>query len=104
VLFGSTTSVVIKTGEPHSELAVPLNAVMSDNTSEYVLVVTGGSGDKQTTRRVDVVSGTLVDSMVVIKTTGDLKADDVVVETTTSSSSESGVGGGPGGFMGPGGG
>ncbi len=104
VLFGSTTSVVIKTGEPHSELAVPLNAVMSDNTSEYVLVVTGGSGDKQTTRRVDVVSGTLVDSMVVIKTTGDLKADDVVVETTTSSSSDSGVGGGPGGFMGPGGG
>jgi HlyD family secretion protein len=107
VLFGAVANVSITTGEPHSMLAVPVAAVQTDTQGEYVtLVKTDGS-----TQRVVVTSGDLVDTLVTITTTGELKEGDQVQLGATSSSSSSatntnnsdpggggimpGVGGGP---------
>lgn len=103
ILYGATATVVIQTSEPYAALTVPLNAVMSDNDSEYVMVVSG-EGTQQKTTRVNVTSSTLVDSKVVIVPSGDLKAGDRVVVNSSSSSKSSGFGGGGGPMMGPGGG
>ncbi len=108
LLFGATASIVIITGAPHDMLAVPVNAVQSDSKGEYLNVI---SADGNSTQRVDVTSGDLVESMVTITTTGSLKAGDRIELGTSSSSSSSsssrnnngggimvpGAGGGPGG-------
>jgi HlyD family secretion protein len=108
LLFGATVSVVITTGEPHSMLAVPVNAVQSDAAGEYLMVL--GSGDN--VRRVNVVSGDLADSLVTVTTSESLAEGDRVQLSSSSSSSSSssnsgnnrnqgipipGVGGPPGG-------
>lgn len=104
ILFGVTVSVQITTGDPSEELAVPLNAVMNDGVSEYVTVLdpTGN------TYYVEVVSGDLVNSLVVVSPKDQLnEGDTVVVDSTasTSSSSSNDAGGPPdGGMMIPGGG
>lgn len=97
LLFGATASIVIITGAPHEMLAVPVNAVQTDSKGEYVNVV---SADGNSTQRVDVTSGDLVDSLVTISTTGSLKAGDKVVLGSSTSSSKTNNGGG--GIMVPG--
>jgi HlyD family secretion protein len=86
ILLGATSTVVIDTGAASNLMTVPVAAVQSDDQGEFVMVVnTDGS-----TTRVDVVSGTVVGSTVVV--TGNLKAGDVVqlvTSTTTTSSSSS---------------
>lgn len=85
VLFGAVTNVTITTGEPHSMLAVPVGAVQTDATGEYVaLIKTDGS-----TQRIAVTSGDLVETLVTITTTGELKEGDKVQLGATSSSSSS---------------
>jgi multidrug resistance efflux pump len=85
ILFGAIANVTITTGEPHSMLAVPVGAVQSDTTGEYVtLVKTDGS-----TQRVVVTSGDLVDTLVTITTTGELKEGDKIQIGASGSSSSS---------------
>jgi len=91
VLFGAVANVTITTGEPHSTLAVPVSAVQSDSTGEYVMLVkTDGS-----VQRVTVTSGDLLDNQVTITaTSGELKEGDKVqlgATSTSSSSSSSGT-------------
>jgi multidrug efflux pump subunit AcrA (membrane-fusion protein) len=103
ILFGATANVTITTGAPHSMLAVPISAVGTSTTSEYVMVVAADGS----TRRVAVVSGDLIGNVVTVtpSTAGSLKSgDQVELGIATSSSSSSGGGGdGGGGFGGPGG-
>jgi len=90
LLFGATTSVVIITGEPRSMLAVPVTAVQTDSRGEYVLAINADGS----TKRVNVVSADLVESLVTITTTETLAAGDKVQlggGTTSSSSSSSGT-------------
>lgn len=105
LMFGATANVVIITGEPHSMLAVPVNAVQSDSRGEYVMVI----NQDGTTQRVNVTSGDLVESQVTISTTGNLKAGDrVELGSGTGSTSSSGSStnrtnqGGGGGIIVPG--
>jgi multidrug efflux pump subunit AcrA (membrane-fusion protein) len=103
ILFGATANVTITTGAPHSMLAVPISAVGTSTTSEYVMVVAADGS----TRRVAVVSGDLIGNVVTVtpSTAGSLKSGDQVELgiATSSSSSSGGGGGGGGGFGGPGG-
>jgi len=89
-LFGATTDVTLQTSEPRSMLAVPVGAVQTDSTGEYVMRLTSnGKGE-----RVSVTSDSIQGDVVAIK--GDLKAGDQVqvFSTTTSSSNRGGFGGG----------
>lgn len=88
LMFGATANVVIITGEPHSMLAVPVNAVQSDSRGEYLVVI----DQNGSTRRVEVTSGDLVGSQVTITTAGELKAGDRVELGSGSSSSSSSSG------------
>lgn len=104
LLFGATASVVIITGEPHSMLAVPVNAVQTDAKGEYVVVI-GADGNAQ---RIDVTSGDLAESLVTVTTKGKLAEGDKVELSTSGSSSSSGSNtnrnnqGGGGGILVPG--
>jgi RND family efflux transporter MFP subunit len=82
ILLGATSTVVIDTGAASNLLTVPVSAVQSDDQGEYVMVVKNGVAT-----RVDVVSGTVVGTTVVV--TGNLTAGDVVQLVTSSSSSTS---------------
>jgi HlyD family secretion protein len=104
LLFGATANVVIFTGEPHTALAVPVNAVSTDSQGEYVVKVNSDGSSQQVT----VVSGDLVDTLVTITTKENLSVGDKVELGATNSSNSSGSGGnqgGGGGFIqgGPGG-
>jgi RND family efflux transporter MFP subunit len=99
VLFGATADVSIITSEPYTMLAVPIGAIQTSNSGEYVVRVnTDGSYES-----IAVQSGDIVGSLVTI--TGNLNDGDKVVlgttTTDTTSSSGSGNSGGPGGGMGP---
>ena len=85
LMFGATANIVIITGEPHSMLAVPINAVQSDNRGEYVMLVKADGS----TERVDVTSGDLAGNLVTITTKGNLKDGDNVVLGSSSGSSSS---------------
>lgn len=89
--LNSTATVTIQIGEPQNVLTVPVAAIQTDTTGEYVNVISSGI-----TQRVDVVSGKiLADDTVVI--TGNIKVGDQVqliqtaVATTTNNR--------PGGFF-----
>ncbi len=93
ILIGQTANVSIQTSEPHTVLYVPVTAVQSDAQGEYVLRVKADG----TQERVSVVSGTIIDELVVV--VGDLDANDqVVVYSSTYSSTDSSTTG-RGGFM-----
>jgi RND family efflux transporter MFP subunit len=84
ILLGATATVDINTGAASESLAVPVEAVQSDDSGEYVMRVnTDGS-----TERVTVVSGTVSGTSVMV-TSSDLSAGDVVQLTSSSSSSSS---------------
>jgi RND family efflux transporter MFP subunit len=100
VLFGATVNVTITTGEPHSMLAVPVGAVQSDTQGEYLMLVKADGS----TQRVTVESGDLVDTLVTITTSGEIKEGDKVQlgATTSSSSAGSNNNADPGGGIMPG--
>lgn len=96
ILIGQTANVSIQTGEPHTVLYVPVTSVQSDAQGEYVIRVKNDG----TQERVSVVSGTIIDDLVVVA--GDLTADDQVLlytSTYSSSTEDSGLNPGRGGFM-----
>jgi RND family efflux transporter MFP subunit len=102
VLFGATVYVAITTGEPHSMLAVPIGAVLSDSKGEYVLLI---SADGNSSQRVNIQSGDLSGNLVTITTTGNLKeGDQVEIGTGSTTNNNSGGNnnspGGPGGPFG----
>jgi multidrug efflux pump subunit AcrA (membrane-fusion protein) len=102
VLFGGTASIVVTTGEPHTELLVPLNAIWNDSTNEYLMV----RDSAQQFQRLNVKTGSIFEKLVVVYPDGDLKAGDVLQinsssSTSSSSSSSSNRGGFGGGFSGP---
>jgi HlyD family secretion protein len=70
--LGSTANVTIQVREATPSLAVSPNLVQSDSQGEYVFVVQADGS----TKRVDVVTGTLVDDLVTV--TGDLQEGDSV--------------------------
>ena len=107
VRFGATADTTIYTGQPYTSLAVPVAAVQSDNTSEYIVLV-GANGS---TQRVNVTSGSLSGNLVTITPAkgSTVKTGDHVVlgsfGTTSNSQSGGNFGGGgggrfPGGFGG----
>ena len=109
ILLGATATVEIDTGAAASSLAVPVTAVQTDDSGEYVMRVKSDG----TTERVSVVSGTVSGTSVVV-TSKDLAEGDTVQlvssSTTASSTQETtagsilGGGGGGGGGMPSGGG
>jgi hypothetical protein len=74
--LNSTANLSILIREEEA-LAVPVNAVQSDDAGEYVWVVRNN-----VPVRVDVVSGSVIDDLVVV--TGDLTAGDLVQTTQES--------------------
>jgi HlyD family secretion protein len=68
--LGSTANVTIQVKEASATLAVPITAIQNDSKGEYVLLIQSDG----TTKRVDVVSGSIVGDLVVV--TGDLKEGD----------------------------
>jgi multidrug efflux pump subunit AcrA (membrane-fusion protein) len=96
ILIGQTANVTIQTGEPHTVLYVPVTSVQSDAQGEYVIRVKSDG----TRERVSVVSGTIIDDLVVVA--GDLAADDQVLlytSTYSSTTENNGLNSGRGGFM-----
>ncbi len=96
ILIGQTANVTIQTGEPHTVLYVPVTSVQSDAQGEYVIRVKNDG----TQERVSVVSGTIIDDLVVVA--GDLAADDQVLlytSTYSTTTDDSGLNPGRGGFM-----
>jgi len=88
--LNSTATVTIQIGEPQNGLAVPVTAIQSDSTGEYVNLLVNGAA-----QRVDVVSGKiLADDTVVI--TGNVKSGDQVelVQQTTTNTTTNRPGGG----------
>lgn len=101
VLFGGTVTVVITTGEPHPMLAVPISAVQTDTTGEYVTLVTASGS-----QRVAIESGDLLDNLVTITILDETKmqaGDQVRLgSSSASTTNNSNQGGGGGGIMVPG--
>jgi len=82
--LGATADVTIQVKEAARSLAVPITAIQNDGKGEYVLVVQAD----RSTKRVDVVSGTIVENLVTV--TGDLQEGD----TLTAAQNNSLLGGG----------
>ena len=76
VPLGSTASVTVQMGPETGSLAVPIAAIQNDETGEYVLVIQADGS----TKRVDVVSSTIVNDMVAV--TGDLNEGDTLATST----------------------
>jgi HlyD family secretion protein len=76
----STANVSIQVEPAKTSLAVPITAIQNDSKSEYVLV-TQSDGS---TKRVDVVTGTIVADLVVVS--GDLKEGDTLAATQQNNS------------------
>jgi HlyD family secretion protein len=90
IMLNATADVTIQAGQPTEGLVVPVTAVQSDDTGEYVNRL-AADGSYQ---RVTVVSSQiLADDTVVV--TGDLQVGDQVqlIQQTSSSNTDSGFGG-----------
>jgi multidrug efflux pump subunit AcrA (membrane-fusion protein) len=70
--LGSTASATIQVKEAAKSLAVPITVIQNDSEGEYVLVVQPDGS----TKRVDVVSGTIVGDLVTVS--GNLKEGDTL--------------------------
>jgi HlyD family secretion protein len=68
--LGSTVNVTIQVEPVRASLAVPVTAIQNDDQGEYLFVIQ----DDGSTKRVSVVSSTIVGDLVVV--TGDLKEGD----------------------------
>ncbi|MEW6400925.1 MAG: efflux RND transporter periplasmic adaptor subunit [Chloroflexota bacterium] len=78
ILLGATVDVTIQVSDAAKALAVPLAAIQNDEQGEFVSVVNADG----TTRRVDVVSGAIVDERVVVE--GDLQEGDQLLVAQNS--------------------
>jgi HlyD family secretion protein len=72
IMLGSTADAVITVGDENANLAVPLEAVHSGASGEYVEVLRDGA-----VVQVGVVSGDIIDDLVIV--TGDLADGDEIV-------------------------
>jgi HlyD family secretion protein len=77
--LGTTSNVVITVKGATANLAVPITMIQNDSKGEYVWVIQNDGS----TKRVDVVSGSIVGDKVVV--TGDLKDGDRIQLVQTSS-------------------
>jgi multidrug efflux pump subunit AcrA (membrane-fusion protein) len=68
-----TANVTIQVTDAKMSLAVPIAALQNDDKGEYVLVMQSNG----TSERVDVISNTIVDDLVVV--TGDLQEGDTLM-------------------------
>jgi len=94
--LGATANLTILVGEPVSSLAVPITAVYSDDTGDYVLLANGVGLQK----RVNVQSGEIVGNLVAI--TGAVKEGDKVVLANSATTTTAQTGGPQRrGFFGP---
>ena len=84
--LGSTANVTIQVEPVRASLAVPITAIQNDDQGEYLFVIQ----DDGSTKRVAVVSSTIVGDLVVV--TGDLKEGDSLA--TGQSNDLQGPGGG----------
>ncbi|MFZ2098327.1 MAG: efflux RND transporter periplasmic adaptor subunit [Anaerolineales bacterium] len=98
ILIGATADVTIQAGQPQTVLTVPVTAVGSDTTGEYVYVIASDGSSQQ----VSVVSGQiLADNTVIVS--GNLQVGDTVglLSSTSTGTNSSGIRGGGGGIFGP---
>lgn len=77
--LGTTANVTIHVSEATASLAVPITTIQNDANGEFVMAVQGDGSLK----RVNVVSGAIVDDLVVVS--GDLQAGDRVLVNNGSS-------------------
>jgi HlyD family secretion protein len=77
--LGTTANITIHIREATMSLAVPITTIQNDANGEFVMVSLADGSSK----RVDVVSGAIVDDMVVV--TGDLQEGDRVLVNDASS-------------------
>lgn len=77
--LGASANVVITVKDATSYLAVPITMIQNDAKGEYVWVIQNNGS----TKRVDVVSGSIVGDQVVV--TGDLKRGDRIQMVNVSS-------------------
>jgi len=77
--LGTTANVVIQTKPASATLAAPIAAIQNDSAGEYVWVIQSDN----TTKRVDVVSGSIIGDLVVV--TGGLQEGDRLQLVATSS-------------------
>jgi HlyD family secretion protein len=70
--LGATANVTIQVKPAAKQLTVPITVIQNDSKGEYVMVVQSNGS----TKRVDVVSSTIVGDHVVV--TGDLKEGDIL--------------------------
>jgi multidrug efflux pump subunit AcrA (membrane-fusion protein) len=91
ILIGATADVTIQAGQPQDVLAVPVSAVQSDSSGEFVYVIASNGSSQQVT----VVSGTILPNDLVI-VQGNLKEGDTVglLQSSTGTNSGGGLGGG----------
>lgn len=99
LLIGATADVTIQLDEPQEALAVPATAIQSDSEGEYVYVL----DENGNYRRVNVVSGRILDDDRVI-ISGDLNVGDrvLLLQQTTVTTVSGGRSEGPrpgGGFV-----
>ena len=73
LLLGATADVLIQTGAPQESLVVPVRAIQSDESGEFVIILL----DDGTQQRVDITSGQLSGDQVVV--TGNLQVGDKVL-------------------------
>jgi RND family efflux transporter MFP subunit len=74
--LGTTANVTIHVKDATASLAVPITTIQNDAKGEFVMVVQSDGS----TKRVDVVSGAIVNNLVVVS--GDLQKDDRVQVST----------------------
>ena len=77
--LGTTANVVIHVSDATASLAVPITTIQNDANGEFVTVVQSDG----TTKRVDVLSGAIVNELVVVS--GDLQEGDHVQVNNASS-------------------
>lgn len=70
--LGATANVTIQITDATATLAVPITTIHNDSQGEYVLVIQNDG----TTKRVEIVSGAIVDDYVAVS--GDLKLGDTL--------------------------
>jgi HlyD family secretion protein len=87
--LGTTANVTIHVRDMTASLAVPITTIQNDANGEFVMVVLGDGS----TKRVDVVSGAIVNDLVVVS--GDLKEGQrLQVNSATSFQAPNPFGGG----------
>jgi HlyD family secretion protein len=87
--LGTTANVTIHVSDAAAALAVPITTIQNDASGEFLMLLQSDG----TTKRVNVVSGAIVEDLVVV--TGDLQAGDrVLVNTASSFSAPNPFGGG----------